>query len=111
MAREDLLDQGGTRALEPDHEDRIARRIASSARPSEQGFVKRGYDLVDEGRHARLLWCQAPRPDCIALGIVTEALLVTATILERLAEREVKVKRVIVRDFPAKRLAHCGKAR
>ena len=60
---------------------------------------------VDVGRIIR----EAGPPKGIAGGIMSEASLCEDAILERLAEREVKMKAVILADAGrVKRLLHCG---
>src|SRR6185312_8867765 len=109
MTGKNLFNEGRTRAMEADDEDRPLL-LASGLRIRTEEFAGEGLDrFIHKRRNADLSGVNSGGADRVAGTIMFKALFVLPAILISLAKRKMDVKRIIWRKPLADRIAHLGK--
>ncbi len=108
MTGEDLFDEGRAGTLQADDENWIARRVARAGVSVEQRPGEGRDGGLDARRKYHLPLRQLRRADAVASRIMAERAFGVVAIFKCLAERKMKVQRVLHFELALQGMAHRG---
>src|SRR5256885_14122230 len=109
MTGEDLLEERGARARQPDNESRLGGLTAEAcARGEELTRVQRLRTLYEPGSAVGIVNHRGA-PQRVAAGVMREGCSGVSGILERLAERELELQAIVVPEVLPRQLRLHGR--